>query len=68
MWPRKVLKQTNKQNFCHSADVTQKSFETNKQTKIFHSADVIQGNVMVAGKPVCDDNWGMEEVLNTHVA
>ena len=27
-----------------------------------HSADVTQGNVMVGGKPVCDDNWGMEEV------
>ena len=21
-----------------------------------------EGNVMVGGKPVCDDNWGMEEV------
>ena len=27
-----------------------------------------EGNVMVGGKPVCDDNWGMEEVnkLDTH--
>ena len=21
-----------------------------------------EGNVMVNGKPVCDDNWGIEEV------
>ena len=30
--------------------------------KLSHSSNVSEGNVMVGGKPVCDDNWGMEEV------
>ena len=41
--------------------MTQKRFEAKEET-FSHSADVTEGNVMVAGKPVCDDNWGMEEV------
>ena len=33
--------------------------------KLSHSSNVSEGNVMVGGKPVCDDNWGMEEVHET---